>query len=83
MALSFPNPSRSYDESRHCVRFWGYDETREVSFQISGVFLSQLAQTFPRDEEGQLALFDQYRDQIYVLAQDIYADEPRKTYVIE
>jgi hypothetical protein len=23
MALSFPNPSRNYDESVHGVRFWG------------------------------------------------------------
>ncbi|CAG9186487.1 DUF1488 family protein [Cupriavidus pampae] len=83
MALNFPNPSRSYDASRHCVRFWGYDESREVSFRVSGVFLAQLARDHALDEEHQLALFDQYREQIYVLAHDIYTDDPRHTYVIE
>jgi hypothetical protein len=30
MALSFPNPSRNYDESVHGVRFWG--KADEVGF---------------------------------------------------
>jgi len=83
MALNFPNPSRSYDVSRQTVRFWGYDEAREVSFRVSGVFLAHLAQDPALDEEHQLALFDRYREQIYVLANDIYTDDPRNTYVIE
>jgi len=34
MALNFPNPSRSYDASRHCVCFWGYDNAREIAFLV-------------------------------------------------
>jgi len=32
MALSFPNPSRSYDPIRGGVRFWGHDSAMEVIF---------------------------------------------------
>ena len=35
MALNFPNNSRSYDETRHAVRFWGYDSAMEVSFFVT------------------------------------------------
>ena len=38
MALNFPNPSRSYDASRHCVCFWGYDGAREVAFRSLTLF---------------------------------------------
>ena len=34
MALQFPNISRSFDATRGCVRFSGYDHTREVAFFI-------------------------------------------------
>ena len=28
--LKFPNASRSYDPTRHCVRFWGHDGALEI-----------------------------------------------------
>jgi hypothetical protein len=29
--LNFPNPCRVHDASRHCVCFWGYDDSaREI-----------------------------------------------------
>ena len=34
MALNFPNPSRSYDETKHCVRFWAYDESLRFRFFV-------------------------------------------------
>ena len=34
MALNFPNPSRSFDESRKGVRFVGHDGVFEVPFFI-------------------------------------------------
>ena len=36
MTLQFPNVSRSFDAARDCVRFSGYDHTREVAFFIAG-----------------------------------------------
>ncbi len=35
MALNFPNFSRSYDSTRHAVRFWGYDSAMETSFFVN------------------------------------------------
>jgi len=34
MAINFPNSSRSYDVTRHAVRFCGYDRSMESSFFI-------------------------------------------------
>ena len=41
-ALNFPNPSRSYDETGHGVRFWGYDQTFEISFFVEEGALSKI-----------------------------------------
>ena len=37
MKLSFPNPSRSFDATRQCGCFWGYDQAIEVSFSVSAL----------------------------------------------
>ena len=42
MALTFPNPSRSYDATRRAVRFWGYDSSMEASFFVSADALKNL-----------------------------------------
>lgn len=34
MTLNFPNASRSYDETRNLIRFWGYDSALEICFFI-------------------------------------------------
>ncbi|PLQ00479.1 DUF1488 family protein [Cupriavidus pauculus] len=83
MALSFPNPSRSYDASRHCVCFWGYDNTREVAFQVSENVLMHFDEESPSPGEADfLASFDRHRDQIVLLALDIYAAGSRNSYTI-
>ena len=38
MALTFPNPTRSYDTKHRCVRFWGYDGTFEITLWLSSAF---------------------------------------------
>jgi len=35
MDLHFADPSRSYDQTRHAVCFWGYDRSMEVSFFVA------------------------------------------------
>ena len=82
MALNFPNPSRSYDASRHCVCFWGYDGAREVAFQVSDSLLSQLNQQVSAEEAVLLAAFDHHRDQILKMAEEIYTAGARTTYTI-
>src|SRR5579871_826779 len=52
MALHFPNPSRSYDAARHCVFFWGYDNSREISFMIDDAVLGSLQPGMESDERS-------------------------------
>ena len=40
MSLKFPNSSRSYDATRHAVRFWGYDTAMEWSFFVTAEALA-------------------------------------------
>ncbi|AOY94443.1 hypothetical protein BKK79_21070 [Cupriavidus sp. USMAA2-4] len=82
MALNFPNPSRSYDASRHCVCFWGYDGAREVAFQVADTILSVLSHGAAVEETAFLDTFDRYRDPILMLARDIYTPGMRNTYTI-
>jgi len=82
MALNFPNPSRSYDASRHCVCFWGYDNAREVAFQVSSDVLAHLSQEAASEEAGFLSTFDQHREQILLLARELYTPGMRNTYTI-
>ncbi|MFS8975588.1 DUF1488 family protein [Cupriavidus necator] len=82
MALNFPNPSRSYDASRHCVCFWGYDNAREVAFQVSDDILLRLSHEAAAEEAALLATFDHHREQILGLARDIYTPGSRNTYTI-
>lgn len=70
--LNFPNPSRSYDETGHGVRFWGYDRAFELSFFVEDRALSKVSPETSADEAGFLNAFDVNRDQICAVAWDIY-----------
>jgi len=82
MALSFPNPSRSYDAARHCVSFWGYDNTGEITFVIDEALLSALSGSMKFDESSVLAAFDRHRDQILTLARKLYSAGRQNKYTI-
>jgi hypothetical protein len=73
MAINFPNQSRSYDSRHHCVRFWGHDDSREVSFLVEEDALAQIARTTPRNEDGFLVAFDDNRDRIVTAARKAYS----------
>lgn len=78
MAVSFPNYSRSYDETGGRVRFWGYDGAMEVSFFVEAEALSRLQPSLrPNDETGILSAFDQYRDRIMKVAAKVYSERRR------
>ena len=79
--LIFPNPSRSYDDAGHGVRFWGYDETIEVSFFLEAAALSKFSPETSADEVGLLDTFDANRDRICKVAGNIYARRRRASYV--
>ena len=70
--LHFPNPSRSYDETGHGVRFWGYDRTMEISFFVEDDALNKVSPETSADETGFLNAFDVNRNRICAVAWDIY-----------
>jgi hypothetical protein len=82
VALSFPNPSRSYDPARHCVCFWGYDNAREISFLVDDAMLKKLNPDIGTGEPALLAAFDCNRDRILGLAQNLYTGGSQNRYTI-
>jgi hypothetical protein len=79
--LNFPNPSRSYDETRHGVRFWGYDRTLEISFLIEDGALSKVSPETSANEAGFLNTFDVNRNRICAVAWDIYSRDRKTSYI--
>ena len=71
--LNFPNPSRSYDEVSHVIRFWGYDLAIEISFFIDQSALSKIRPETKLTETEMLNTFDLHRDQICEAANNIYS----------
>jgi len=72
MALNFPNLSRSYDSTRHAVRFWGYDSAMETSFFVMADALRRLQPGIQSDQAGLLQAFDSNRDLICAAAAKVY-----------
>ena len=77
MALIFPNASRSYDERRNLVRFWGYDSALEVCFfvEVDALHkLLELTQQNDSDWKGAdcLDAFDRARERIEEAAIKVY-----------
>jgi hypothetical protein len=82
VAIQFPNPSRSYDASRHCVCFWGYDNSREITFLVDCAMLRSLQPDVGSDERSILGAFDQVRENILELAKKLYVGGPQNRYSI-
>ncbi|MBC8751801.1 MULTISPECIES: DUF1488 domain-containing protein [Paraburkholderia] len=82
MALHFPNPSRSYDATRHCVLFWGYDDSREITFQVDSATLKGLQPALGSDERSVLVAFDEFRGKLLEIAKRQYVRGPQNRYSI-
>jgi hypothetical protein len=80
MPLTFPNLSRSYDATRHAVRFWGYDSAMESSFFVMADALQRVEPGIWPDEAGLLKAFDANRERIYGAATRVYARGRRGSY---
>ena len=78
--LSFPNRSRSYDATRHAVRFWGHDSAMEASFFISDEALKQIQPDMRFDEAGLLKAFDLNRNLICATAAKVYGRRRKGSY---
>ncbi len=72
MKLSFPNPSRSFDATRNCVCFWGYDESIEVTFYLDVCALEKLSHGISGLEEDCLEAFDTRSNRIHQVADEIH-----------
>jgi hypothetical protein len=78
--LKFPNASRSYDPTRHCVRFWGHDGALEIPFFVAEDALLQLTPRAARGEASLLAAFDQHRERIVRAALKAYGGRRKGSY---
>jgi hypothetical protein len=82
MTINFPNNSRSYDATRHAVRFWGYDRSMESSFFVTEDALKQIQPNLRSDAVELLRAFDSNRDRIYATAARVYARGRKGSYDI-
>lgn len=82
MSLNFSNQSRSYDVTRHAVRFWGYDGSREVSFFITADALRWLQASATDTEETLIGAFDTHCARIRVIAAKVYGRGRKGSYEI-
>ncbi|HEY5127571.1 MAG TPA: DUF1488 domain-containing protein [Bradyrhizobium sp.] len=78
--IDFPNHSRSYDQTRRAVRFWGYDSAIEASFFINEDALMRIQPDSRSDEPGFLKAFDANRDLICAAAARVYVRGSRGSY---
>ena len=78
--IEFPNHSRSYDQTRRAVRFWGYDSAIEASFFIDEGALKRIQPDTLPDESGFLRAFDSNRDAICAAAAKVYVRGSRGSY---
>ena len=77
MTLSFPNNSRSFDEAKNRVRFWGYDSAIEISFIVEGDALKKCSQQLCNTEAEFLKAFDATRQRIHEVAEKVYSNRPK------
>lgn len=85
MTLAFPNPSRSFDETRNAVRFIGHDGMFEVRFFIeTGALVRSEATLSPTGmpEARYLSAFDEFRTSILDVAQKAYSRDRRDSYTL-
>ena len=79
--IEFPNHSRSYDQTRRAVRFWGYDSALEASFFIEEDALRRIQPDTRSDKSGFLnALGFCNRDVICAAAAKLYVRGSRGSY---
>ncbi|MDG4903504.1 MULTISPECIES: DUF1488 domain-containing protein [unclassified Mesorhizobium] len=85
MTLAFPNPSRSFDETRIAVRFMGHDGMFQIRFFIEAGVLTK--SHIAKGEAGALeakclSAFDALRTSIYDVAREAYSHDRRDSYTL-
>ena len=64
MTLHFPNASRIYNPTQHCVCFWGHNSAFEISFHLDEEALCKVSPYVDRNEASLLHVFDVNRVRI-------------------
>lgn len=82
MTLNFPNESRSYDERRNLVRFWGYDSALEIAFFLEVGALRKLNPQIRNTETAYFEAFDAARDRILDTASKVYSRGRKDAYLL-
>jgi hypothetical protein len=80
--LNFPNVSRSYDATRRCVRFWGYDGALEVSFFVEEAAVLRIAPGTRSNQAAILESFDNNRERIIKVARKVYSGRRQGSYAL-
>ncbi|MDP9137030.1 MAG: DUF1488 domain-containing protein [Pseudomonadota bacterium] len=83
MAIEFPNLSRRYDATRHCVRFSGYDGAMETSFFIEEEAVWHLDGQSRKDGLALLEAFDRHRERICKVASQLYEKRREGSYTLK
>lgn len=82
MPLLFPNISRSFDTTRGCVRFSGYDRTREVQFFVEQDAIRWVDRGALPNSEALLSAFDRHRGRICDAATKAYGKRNEGSYTL-
>ena len=82
MPLNFPNTSRSYNETRHSVRFTGYDGINQIIFFLASDGLHSLDSRAGLNEKSALAVFDKNVSRILAAAAKAYRGTRPNTYYL-
>jgi hypothetical protein len=85
MTLAFPNPSRSFDEARNGVVFFGHDGVFEIRFFVEAGALATSATALPvvaMSEAKCLSVFDAVRTSILEVAREAYSHGRRNYYTL-
>jgi hypothetical protein len=83
MTLVFPNLSRSFDTTRGCVRFSGYDRIAEVPFFVEGDAIRAIDNSSCSSSQALLAAFDRNRDRICRAAVKAYSQRREGSYTLK
>jgi Protein of unknown function (DUF1488) len=85
MTLAFPNPTRSFDETRNAVRFVGHDGMFQIRFFVEADVLTK-SHSAKREaaalEVKCLSAFDALRTSIYDVARKAYSHDRRDSYTL-
>ncbi|MER8898862.1 DUF1488 domain-containing protein [Mesorhizobium sp. M0676] len=82
MSLTFPNPSRFYDEAGKRIRFVGHDGMFQISFSVAADALSKAPSGTATAEATYLAAFDTASSCIHDIASKAYARTRKSIYVL-